>query len=118
MKIVLENQDISDIVGAARFTETCLAESEVITLSGKRQIDRIGNFKAVLSFTVGTVRYSRWESISQLLKKLSIKVTVQLDGNAKTYDMCLDGELPTPYIFSAKDKDYCAGIDIVLKEVG
>lgn len=118
MKIVLENQDISDIVGAAQLTESCLAESEAITLSGKRQIDRIGSFKAVLSFTVGIVKYSRWEAISQLLKKLPISVTVRLGGNNKTYDMCLEGELPTPYIFSDNDEDYCAGIDIVLKEVG
>ena len=117
MRISIGGQDISDIATSSNLLQSCLAENEAITLSGRRQIDRFGDFKARLSFTIGLVTYSRWQSISTLLKKLPVNVSVS-SGTSKQYQMCLDGELPAVYIFNDHGTDYCANIAITLKEVG
>lgn len=118
MKIIIGAQDISDIITSTQPSQECLAESETITLSGRRQIDRFGTFKTKLNLTIGKVKYSRWLAISELLKALPINVTMTTDGSSKQYKMCLDGELPSPYIYTDSDGDYCANIAITLKEVG
>lgn len=118
MKIIIGTHDISDITTSPQLIQSCLAESEAITLSGRRQIDRFGSFKANLSFVIGRVKYTRWLTISELLKALPISVTVENDGKNKRYNMSLDGELPTPYIYTDSDGDYCASISVRLKEVG
>ena len=118
MKIIIGSHDISDITISPKLTQSCLAENEAITLSGRRQVDRFGDFKTNLSFTVGKVKYSRWQTISELLKELPVDVTVTTNSEGKTYQMCLDEELPTVYIFNDHGTDYCANIPVTLKEVG
>lgn len=118
MRIIIGDSDISDIVAVAQPVQSCLAESEAIVLSGRRQRDRFGTFKTDLNLTIGRVKYSRWLEISDLLMKLPIRVTVVNDETEKRYSMCLDGELPSPYVYTDSDGDYCAGIAITLKEVG
>ncbi|MCM1055532.1 MAG: hypothetical protein NC394_08425 [Bacteroides sp.] len=119
MKILIENENISDIIFNVQFNKGCLSESEAITLSGRRQIDRLGGFRTALRFTVGAVPFSRWERISESLKKLP--VTVKIDAqtsDAGTYNMIVDGEIPTPYTFTQSGVDHCSGMEIALKEVG
>ena len=118
MRITIGGQDISDIAISSNVTQSCLAENEAITLSGRRQIDRFGEFKAKVSFTIGKVAYSRWQTISELLKKLPVSVVVSSSSGSKTYQMCLDEELPTVYLFDDHGTDYCANIAVTLKEVG
>lgn len=118
MKIIIGTQDISDIVALAQPSQSCLAESEAITLSGRRQRDRFGTFKTDLNLIIGRVSYARWLEVSELLKELPVSVTVVNDDKEKRYNMCLDGELPSPYIYTDISGDYCAGIAITLKEVG
>ena len=118
MKIIIGEHDISDIVAIAQPSQSCLAESEAISLSGRRQIDRFGTFKTNLSLVIGKVKYSRWLAITELLKALPVSVTVINDGVSKHYNMALDGELPSPHIYSDRGVDYCANIAVALKEVG
>lgn len=128
MKVIIEDENISDVIFNVQFNEGCLSESEAITLSGRRQIDRLGGFKAALKFTVGVIPYSRWLKISESLKKLPVSVTIEMQGKTKAavtegeeedaYKMSVEGEIPNPYIFSQGDVDYCAGMEITLKEVG
>ena len=128
MKVIIEDENISDVIFNVQFNEGCLSESEVITLSGRRKIDRMGGFKAALQFTVGVIPYSRWLKISESLKKLPVSVIIEMqvkteatvtEGEAgNTYHMSVEGEIPNPYIFSQGKIDYCAGMEITLKEVG
>ena len=124
MKVIIEDENISDVIFNVQFNEGCLSESESITLSGRRQVDRMGGFKTALKFTVGVIPYSRWLKISESLKKLPVNVMIEMQatltegeaGNA--YNMSVEGEIPNPYIFSQDKIDYCAGMEITLKEVG
>ncbi|MBD5103329.1 MAG: hypothetical protein HDT47_00485 [Ruminococcaceae bacterium] len=126
MKVIIEDENISDVIFNVQFNEGCLSESEAITLSGRRQVDRMGGFKTALKFTVGVIPYSRWLKISESLKKLPVNVKIEI--NTKTaeteadpksdYSMSLEGEIPNPYIFSQGGVDHCAGMEIALKEVG
>ena len=122
MKVIIENENISDIIFNVQFNDGCLSESEAITLSGRRQIDRLGGFRTALKFTVGVVPFSRWLKISENLKKLPVSVKIQLSGTTadseNEYKMSIDGEIPNPYIFSHNGTDHCANMEITLKEVG
>lgn len=119
MKVIIDGENISDCIFNVRFNKGCLSESEAITLSGRRQIDRLGGFRTALTFTVGVIPFSRWLTLSESLKKLPVSVTIELSGmEADEYNMSIDGEIPNPYIFSQDDEDYCAGMEIALKEVG
>lgn len=121
MKVIIENENISDIIFNVQFFKGCLSESEAITLSGRRQIDRLGGFRTALKFTVGVVPYSRWLRLSEHLKKLPVKVKIELSGASDTnsdYNMSVEGEIPNPYIFTQNGVDHCANMEITLKEVG
>lgn len=122
MKVIVEDENISDIIFNVQFNDGCLSESEAITLSGRRQIDRLGEFRTALKFTVGVVPFSRWLKISENLKKLPVSVKIQLSGttaaSGNEYKMSIDGEIPNPYTFSRNGVDHCANMEIALKEVG
>lgn len=122
MKVIIEGENISDIIFNVQFNEGCLSESEAITLSGRRQIDRLGGFRTTLRFVVGVVPFSRWLKISENLKKLPVNVKIGLSGAAsnsgKEYEMSIEGEIPNPYTFSQNGVDHCANMEIMLKEVG
>ncbi len=122
MKVIIEGENISDIIFNVQFNKGCLSESEAITLSGRRQIDRLGGFRTTLRFVVGVVPFSRWLKISENLKKLPVSVKIELSGTAadsgKEYEMSVEGEIPNPYIFSQNGTDHCANMEIMLKEVG
>lgn len=118
MKILINGKDISDIIVAPQLVKACNGESEVITLSGKRKIDRMGTFKATLSLIFGVMPYSRWEELETEFKTLFFPVTVVLDGKSTVYLMSVKGELPTVYIYNEDGKDYCAGTSLTLVEVG
>lgn len=117
MKVIIDGKNISDIIFNVHLNEGCLSESEAITLSGRRQIDRMGDFRAALKFTVGVVSLSRWSEISESLKKLPVKVKIE-SFKTTEYNMSIDGEIPNPHIFSENNVDYCANMEISLKEVG
>ncbi len=121
MKIIFECMDISDIIFILQFNLGCLSESEAITLSGRRQIDRLGGFRTALKFTVGVVPFSRWLRISEGLKKLPVNVKIETSsslGSGGSYNMSVEGEIPNPYIFTQNGVDHCANMEITLKEVG
>lgn len=129
MKIIIEGMDISDVIFNVQFNKGCLSESEAITLSGRRQIDRLGGFKTALKFTVGVIPLSRWLEISECLKKLPVSVNIEVKAETATaaeaeadsensYSMSVDGEIPNPHIYTQNKIDYCAGMEITLKEVG
>ncbi len=121
MKIIIDGMDISDIIFNVQFNKGCLSESEAITLSGRRQIDRLGGFRTALKFTVGVVTFSRWLRISESLKKLPVSVKIEMSGSADSggsYNMSVEGEIPNPYIFTQNGADHCANMEITLKEVG
>ena len=114
MKVIIEGENISDIIFNVQFNKGCLSESEAITLSGRRQIDRLGGFRATLRFVVGVVPFSRWQ-------KLPVSVKIEVSGAADSggeYDMSIEGEIPNPYIFSQNGTDHCANMEILLNEVG
>lgn len=128
MKVIIEDENISDVIFNVQFNEGCLSESEAITLSGRRQVDRMGGFKAALNFTVGVIPYSRWLKISGSLKKLPVSVKIKMEVKTEAavtegeteniYNMSIEGEIPNPHIFTKDKTDYCAGMEITLKEVG
>ncbi len=121
MKVIIEGENISDIIFNVQFNKGCLSESEAITLSGRRQIDRLGGFRATLRFVVGVVPFSRWQKISASLQKLPVSVKIEVSGAADSggeYDMSIEGEIPNPYIFSKNGTDHCANMEILLNEVG
>ena len=119
MKVIIDGENISDCIFNVQFNKGCLSESEAITLSGRRQIDRLGKFRIVLKFTVGLIPFSRWLKISESLEKLPMSVKIELSkAQISEYSMSIDGEIPYPHIFSQNDVDYCADIEISLKEVG
>lgn len=126
MKVIIDDMDISDVIFNVQFNEGCLSESEAITLSGRRQIDRLGGFRTALNFTVGVIPFSRWQKISESLKKLPVNVKIEIETKtAETeadtedgYSMSVEGEIPNPYIFTQGGIDHCAGMEITLKEVG
>lgn len=126
MKVIIEDENISDVIFNVQFNEGCPSESEATTLSGRRQVDRMGGFKTALKFTVGVIPYSRWLKISESLKKLPVNVKIEIetktaesDSDPKSdYSMSVDGEIPNPYTFTKGGIDHCAGMEITLKEVG
>lgn len=128
MKVIIEDENISDVIFNVQFNKGCLSESEAITLSGRRQIDRMGGFKTALKFTVGVIPYSRWLKISEDLQKLPVIVKIEPEVKTEatgaegeeenTYNMSIEGEIPNPHIFTQNETDYCAGMEITLKEVG
>lgn len=126
MKVIIEDENISDVIFDVQFNEGCPSESEAITLSGRRQVDRLGGFKTALKFTVGVIPYSRWLKISESLKKLPVNVKIEIETKtAETeadsedgYNMSVEGEIPNPYTFTQGGIDHCAGMEITLKEVG
>lgn len=126
MKVIIDDMDISDVIFNVQFNEGCLSESEAITLSGRRQIDRLGGFRTALNFTVGVIPYSRWQKISESLKKLPVNVKIEIETKTEEteadsedgYNMSVEGEIPNPYTFTQGGIDHCAGMKITLKEVG
>lgn len=126
MKVIIEDENISDVIFNVQFNEGCLSESEAITLSGRRKVDRMGGFKTALNFTVGVIPYSRWLKISESLKKLPVNVKIEIETKTaesesdpeSDYSMSIVGEIPNPYTYSQGGVDYCAGMEITLKEVG
>lgn len=126
MKVIIDGENISDVIFNVQFNKGCLSESEAITLSGRRQIDRLGGFRTALRFTVGVIPFSRWLKISESLKKLPVPVKIEVEtknagpqsGSDSGYNMSVEGEIPNPYIFTQGGNDYCANMEIALKEVG
>lgn len=128
MKVIIEDENISDVIFNVQFNKGCLSESEAITLSGRRQVDRMGGFKTALKFTVGVIPYSRWLKISKDLQKLPVSVKIEMEAKTEAavtegeteniYNMSIEGEIPNPHIFTQGETDYCAGMEITLKEVG
>lgn len=128
MKVIIEDENISDVIFNVQFNKGCLSESEAITLSGRRQVDRMGGFKTALKFTVGVIPYSRWLKISKDLQKLPVSVKIEMEVKTEAavtegeteniYNMSIEGEIPNPHIFTKDETDYCAGMEITLKEVG
>lgn len=118
MRLIIENYDISDVTAALKITESCLAESEAITLGGSRRVDRTGGFHTAIEITIGRIALTRWEQLEELLKKLPVKVQTLSRGVLKTYSMSVVGELPSPYLYTDAKGDWYASITFTMKEVG
>ncbi len=107
--------DLSKAVLPPSVTSKNRTESVNYTLGGSAIIDRIADIQKVrMELTFPLITKELWERLkSEFFTEMSFKVL--WDGH--TYEMRVDGEIPTPVLF-AKGQDYTAAdIKITLEEL-
>ena len=107
--------DLSKAVLPPSVTSKNRTESVNYTLGGSAIIDRIADIQKVrMELTFPLITKELWERLkSEFFTEMSFKVL--WDGH--TYEMRVDGEIPTPVLF-VKVQDYTAAdIKITLEEL-
>ncbi len=107
--------DLSKAVLPPSVTSKNRTESVNYTLGGSAIIDRIADIQKVrMELTFPLITKELWERLkSEFFTEMSFKVL--WDGH--TYEMRVDGEIPTPVLF-VKGQDYTAAdIKITLEEL-
>ena len=107
--------DLSSVILPPSLTSKNRTESVNYTLGGAAVVDRVADIRKVrMELTFPLISKELWERLrSEFLTQMSFKVL--WDGH--TYEMRVDGEIPTP-VLTAKGTDYTAAdIKITLEEL-
>lgn len=106
--------DLSAVITPPAVSETNRTQSVNYTIGGATVIDRISNsLKRRMELTIPVITKEQWNSVKAVLNEMSFMVI--WDG--KTYEMRLDGEIPTPVITAGADSYLAGDIKLALDEM-
>lgn len=114
MIFMIGDIDMGKLMIPPEISDTFRSQSVNYTLNGSAVIDRISEFaKKRISVQIPLIPNDKWTEIKAVITPMSFPVTV----DDSTYTMRLDGDIPTPVIYTTEGGYFCGDISLVFEEV-
>lgn len=106
--------DVGKLIIPPEISDTFRSQSVNYTLDGSAVIDRVSALsKTHIVVQIPLIDSVKWAEIKAVIAAISFPVTV----DEKTYTMHLDGDIPTPVIYTADGGYICGDIALSFEEV-
>ncbi|MBP1543800.1 MAG: hypothetical protein J6A16_06870 [Oscillospiraceae bacterium] len=114
MIFMIGDIDMGKLMIPPEISDTFRSQSVNYTLNGSAVIDRISEFtKKRISVQIPLIPSDKWAEIKAIITPMSFPVAV----DDSTYTMRLDGDIPTPVIYTTEGGYLCGDISLVFEEV-
>lgn len=106
--------DLGKLIIPPEITDVFRSQSVNYTLNGSAIIDRISEFsKKRITVQLPLIDSARWGEIKTVIAGMTFSVMV----DSEIYTMRLDGDIPTPVIYTTEDGYFCGDISLTFEEV-
>ncbi len=114
MVFKISDIDVGKLILPPQITDVHRSQSVNYTLNGSCIIDRISAAaKKQIAVQIPLIDSAKWAEVKAVISLMSFAVTV--DDTA--YTMRLDGDIPTPVLYTTEGGYVCSDISLVFEEV-